>query len=112
MNVDVLVVISYLVSDPGSSVIYTNARPEALEEVLSAWVQDQVGHGRDPVPFIERSSYTIKIGLDVSTDSFATASDTGNRGLTAGLVMEIMKMLGSIAVRSLAERPQEAIDLQ
>lgn len=51
--VDVLVEIHYR---PGpkeadeSFVVFTNAKHEALEEILCNWVQDQIGRGGDDAP--------------------------------------------------------------
>jgi len=95
---DVLVEIEYHLNDPGRSVIRTNARSERIEEILSAWVRDQIGRGKDPRPPDRRDVYTIKIGLRIDDDAFGTESDTGNAGLTCGLVMDILPRLGRLQV--------------
>lgn len=104
--VDVLIVVSFDVTDPTKTCIFTNARTEALEELLSNWLQDQIGRGSDGKPAMERDVYTIEIGLFLDDDSFCTASDTGNKGLTAGIMMEVMRDLKTIPVKALAERPK------
>ena len=116
--VDVLIVISYNFEDVSKSCIYTNAREEALEELLSNWVQDQMFRNEPPEPrkFDERDVYTIKIGLVIEDDSFCTESDTGNKGLTVGIVMAVLGMLPRIpkidfiSIKTLRERPACVID--
>lgn len=95
---DVLVVIEYRLNEPDRSVIRTNARPERLEEIISAWVQDQIGRGKDAREPARREVYTIKIGLRVADDAFGTESDTGNAGLTCGLVMDVLPRLDRLLV--------------
>lgn len=98
---DVLIKLDFDMEHPEKSVIRTNARPEALEEILGAWIQDQMGRGKDPSPPVERSRYAITIGLRVADDAFATESDCGNKGLATGIVLDVFQRLGSLAVEDL-----------
>jgi hypothetical protein len=79
---------------------------------LISWVQDQIGRGGDDSPRVERDVYVIKLGLILEDDSFCTESDTGNKGLTCGIVMAVFGDLGSPSpsyrVKSLSERPKAA----
>jgi hypothetical protein len=43
--------------------------------------------GKDNKPVIKRDEYKIRIEIDLSEDIFYTKSDTGNKGLTAGIIM-------------------------
>ena len=105
--VDVLVEIHWSAKEDVPPTIYTNARTDndALEDILSTWIQHQIGRGEDPSPRIEREVYKIKIGLIVEDDTFCTESDTGNKGLTCGIVLDVFKHLKTTAVKTLAERP-------
>lgn len=105
--VDVLVEIHFPMKEGETPTIYTNARTDndALEDILSTWVQHQIGRGEDKSEPVQRDLYKIKIGLVVEDDSFCTEADTGNKGLTAGLVMEVFRDLKKIPVKTLAERP-------
>ena len=78
----------------GKTTIKTNARKEALEEILDAWLTGQMGQGEDKNPPHIRESYMIKIELDLRTDRFRTRSNTGNEGLTCGIIMGVRKQLG------------------
>jgi hypothetical protein len=108
--VDVLVEIHFDAKDedPKKSCIYTNARTYngALQEIIEAWIQDQIGRGADPAKAVERDIYKIKLGLVLEDDSFCTEADTGNKGLTCGIVMAVLRDLKEIPVKTLAERPQ------
>lgn len=94
---DITLDIFYDVNFPEKTVIRTNARKEALEEILEAWLQDQMGAGSDPSPPAQRDLYRIMIGLNLDGDRFRVVSDTGNKGLTAG-IMDIFKNLSTICV--------------
>ena len=105
--VDILVIIRYDLLKSASTCIYTNARTDnnALEDILSTWVQGQLGRGEDPSPAVERDVYTIKLGLVIEDDSFCTEADTGNKGLTCGIVVDVLQNLKSTPVKNLSERP-------
>lgn len=107
---DVLIEIRFPVKEGETPIIYTNARTDndAIEDILSTWLQFQMGKGEDPSPAVERDVYKIKIGLVIEDDSFAVESDTGNKGLTAGIVLEVFQKLKDIPVKTLAERPEAA----
>lgn len=100
--VDILIKIGYSFSNPEQTVIKTNARKEALDELLSNWVQDQMFTGADPAEPAEKDPYEIKIGLVLENDQFHTESDTGNRGLTCGIVMDVLRRLETIPVLPLS----------
>jgi hypothetical protein len=96
--VDIVIKISYSFNDPEQTVIKTNARKEALEELLSNWVQDQISTGADDAQPADKDPYEIKIGLILENDQFLTESDTGNRALTCGIVMDVLGCLGAVEV--------------
>ncbi len=103
MNIDVLTVIKYDMVDRSKSVIYTNARREALKEILTEWCLEQQGSGADMAKEVERDVYTISIGLSLGrNDTFCTQSDTGNRALTAGIVMDALSR-SDLNIKSLEE---------
>ena len=104
VTIDVLVQVSYDMKDPSKTCIFTNARHEYLDEILCNWVQDQACRRRDLSEPVDRDVYTIKIGLILEDDSFCTESDTGNKGLTCGIVMDVLGRLAGLPVRSLEER--------
>lgn len=106
--VDIMMQISYHFDDMPKTCIYTNAKPEVLEELFSNWLQDQMfakdKPPHDPSTLVERDVYTVKIGLILEDDSFCTESDTGNHAMTVGLVMDVLSRVKDITVKSLSER--------
>ncbi len=95
---DITLEITYPVQNPRASTIRTNARPEAIEELLATWIAGQQGKGEDDRKPNELSEYVIVIELDLSNDSFTTRSNTGNKGLTAGIVMDVFSRRTAIPV--------------
>jgi len=64
--------------------------------------QDPLGSG-DNAPLDQHDVYTIKIGLNLKYDSFVTEADTGNKCLIVGLMLDVLKNLGKVSVRTLEE---------
>ncbi len=98
MKTDIVVEIIYNMKDSGQTVIRTNAKQEAVPEILEAWVMGQVGQGVDHRNPKKKDEYKISINLDLSDDTFRTSSDTGNHGLTAGLVLDVVKNLDKVRI--------------
>lgn len=96
--VDIVIKISASIKNPEQTVIKTNARKEALDELLSNWLQDQIGTGADNAEPADKDPYEITIGLILENDQFLTESDTGNRALTCGIVMDVLSRLSSVTV--------------
>ena len=101
-RVDIVVEIIYNIKEPEKTVIKTNAKPEAVSEVLEAWLTAQMGEGRDSREPISRGLYKVSIKLDLRDDTFFTTSDTGNSGLTAGIVMNATRHLDKIQISALS----------
>ncbi|MFC1721117.1 hypothetical protein ACFLY0_00350 [Patescibacteria group bacterium] len=99
---DISIEIIFDINHPEKTLIKTNAKKEALEEILEAWLYCQTGQGADESEPDERDVYNIQIQLDLSDDSFATSSDTGNKGLTVGLVIDVFRRLSEVEVRALS----------
>lgn len=88
-NPDVIVRLVFNFDQEGvfeSGVIKTNAKSEALESIIEPWLSAQLGAGKDDKEPNQQNSYTVEIQVDLATDTFRTISDTGNKGLTCGLV--------------------------
>lgn len=85
--------IEYPIDNPGNFKIDSDIKPEMYAEVLSAFLQGQIGQGTDPSPAEDRDVYRIQIQLDLEDDSFYLKADTGNKDLTAGIVMDVLKRL-------------------
>ena len=101
--VDVVIEITLNLTDPSKSVIKTNARKEALVELLSSWLIDQIGRGKDESELNVKEEYHIKIGLSLAEDTFYTESDTGNRSVTCGLITAALIELEKLQVLPLGQ---------
>lgn len=98
----VRVKITFDMKDFPKTFIETNVRTEEISEVLCAFVQGQIGEGVDESKAKILDIYTIDIILELADDSFHVVSDTGNKGLTCGIVAQTMKVLDVIEIRPLS----------
>lgn len=100
-NGPILVVIKYPIDVIKTPTIETNAKTEALKEILTGFLRTQIGLGKDKSSPNKEYYYTITISLQLEGDVFTVKSDTGNKGLTTGIVMDVLKNLGKIEVKNL-----------
>lgn len=68
----------------------TNIKEDQIVEVLSEYVRSQIGAGEDSREPNRHKEFNIRIELDLADDTFSTESNTGNKGLTTGLVMAVL----------------------
>ena len=85
--------IEYPIDNPSKYTIKTDIKKKMLPEILSSWVQTQVGKGTDEREAVDRDVYKVGIDFELEDDSFYNNSDTGNEGLTVGIVMDVLKRL-------------------
>lgn len=71
----------------------TNVKDDKVSEVLEEYIRSQMGAGKDSTPPEMRDEYTVRIGLDLSDDSFQVSSNTGNRSLRDGIVIAYLQQL-------------------
>lgn len=81
------------IDNPEKVEIESNIKPEMYGEVLTDYLQTQIGTGKDDSPTNEQEVYHIELQLDLETDTFYIKSDTGNKGLTTGILMHILQQL-------------------
>jgi hypothetical protein len=89
-------------------IIKTNCKRECISEILGEWLSCQMGAGEDHSKAKELDVYHITIVLDLSDDSFVCRSNTGNKGLTAGIVMTVLNMESNWVVCELDVAMDEA----
>ena len=102
-KVDIVIDIVFIPEDPGRSIIRTNAKKEAIEDILVNWIRGQIGTYADKSKPNIKEEYKIKIGLTLSDDSFCTESDTGNKSVTCGIIMELLNCLHELKILPLQE---------
>ena len=75
----------------GTPTINTDVKHERVSDFLVDWMRaTQIGQGKDDSEAVEREEYRIGINIDLADDSFTTKTDTGNKGLTCGIVMNVV----------------------
>ncbi len=99
---DIIVVIRFNMNEFEKRSIKTNAKKEAVEGILENWIRSQLGAGKDTNKIKEKEEYEIVIKLDLDGDIFHTSSDTGNKSLTCGLVMDVFSNLKKIPISNIA----------
>ena len=100
MKIDAWAKIIYDLDTPSKSKILTNAKDlELLEELFSDFVRANAGQGADNSKPNKKSRYEILIMLDMSDDTFSVKSDTGNKGLTCGIVMSALGDIKNIEIQ-------------
>ena len=95
---DIVIKIRYPINEPEKTEIKTNAKPEALEEILSNWIRCEIRKSSDTSEAVRLQVYEIQIELDLSEDKFTTKSNSGNTSLTLGIVSNVFKQLSSISI--------------
>ena len=71
--------------------IKSNIASERIPEILGEYLHAVIGAGEDVAEPNQQGGYRIRIELDLEDDTFRTKSDTGNAGLTAGIVLEVFQ---------------------
>ena len=98
----IIVKIDYNIKEQLETVVRTNAKDEALPEILQNWIRCEIGQGEDNKEPNREDIYKIRITLDLTDGSFYTKSNTGNKDLTCGLVMNVLNMLDKIKIAGLS----------
>lgn len=98
---DLVIKITYNYDDPSKTAIKTNVKKELVVDMLEEWLRGQIGQGEDKNPANKKAEYQIDIWIDLSYDRFSVKSDTGNKGLTCGIVMSLLNQLDKIAILDL-----------
>jgi len=94
---DIVIDIDYDVKSPDATNIRTNAKREALSEILEAWMLASCRE-KDASPANVQDKYHIRIGLFLDNYDFGTVSNAGNRELTRGIVADTCCRLERLAV--------------
>jgi hypothetical protein len=90
---DLFIDITFPISEREQFKIDTNVKDDKIADVISEFLRSQIGAGRDENEPHVREVYRIRLELDLADDSFTTYSDTGNKGLRDGILMEVVQKL-------------------
>ena len=70
--------------------IVSGYKKDYLPELISECLRAQIGAGKDERAPNERNVYNITVDLNLEQDVFKISSDTGNKSLTAGILMQLV----------------------
>lgn len=87
------VTFTYPINTPKDYTYKSTMKYAGILEVLDTYVRDSMGAGEDYSEANKRDVYTITIQIDVTDDRLIVSSDTGNKGLTLGILIDIMGMM-------------------
>lgn len=104
MNRDLEIQITFPVKPGLKPSIKTNAKPEAVSEILTTWVRQQpTNRLSDTSAASVRDEYRVSIYVDLTEDWLVEDSNTGNRDLTAGIVLETLRDLAQVSIAPLEQ---------
>lgn len=92
---DIFIKLEYPIARPEDFGVKTNAKSEVVADLLADFLHAQIGAGADQRPPGDYDIYEITLLLDLSDDSWRVQSNTNNHGLTAGIVMDVLKRLNA-----------------
>jgi hypothetical protein len=87
--------IIYPIKSPDDFEIVTNVKDSYIIDLLADWVHNQIGRGKDSRDAVDRDVYHINFKIDLTYDAFSVQADTGNEGLTVGVVMDVIYRLNN-----------------
>ena len=84
---DLYLFMNYDVKEDVLTIEETNVKADYIDDLLTEWIRGQSGKGADNRTPNQKDKYQIQMEVDLSYDNFRVNSDTGNHGLTAGIIM-------------------------
>ena len=88
-DLNLRIILKYNISE-GDFKIQTNARARAIPEIISNFLELQIGKGKDNSKAINRDEYIIKIELNLHNDVFKCSDNCGNKGLRDGILLTFL----------------------
>jgi len=88
--------VTYPFENPNSFTIQSNVKTEKVPDILADYFHSIIGDGKtDKRPYVEKDVYHIGLVLTMADggDTYTVYSDTGNTGLTIGILMDVIKRL-------------------
>jgi hypothetical protein len=69
----------------------SNMKKEYIGEIITDFLQDQIGKGEDKSIANEKDIYTIGLTIDLIDDSIICSHDCNNNGLRDGILLNYLK---------------------
>lgn len=85
--------IEFPIGKPEELKVRSDVREDRRAELIWEFLRSQMGAGADNSPPAERDVYHIRMDIDLSEDRFSVRSDTGNKGLRDGILMDVARRL-------------------
>ena len=85
-NYDLYIDMQYSVPEKQLTIEDTNVKLELIGGLLSDWVRGCMGKGEDRSKANKKDLYNIRMTVDLTCDTFKIFSDTGNKGVTTGII--------------------------
>lgn len=95
--------IIFNINKPRETIVETDVKTEALDELFAYFMHSQIGAGKDESKPNEKDVYDITIQINLEDDSLTIKSDTGNKGLTAGIVTDVWSRIDDLSIRGLSQ---------
>lgn len=83
---DLFIEFDYSANKGTTTIVNTNIKTSYIDDFLSEVVHSQIGAGEDKNKANERDIYNILVRCDLSYDHINISSNTGNAGLTTGIM--------------------------
>ena len=91
MNERLTMKIAYSTIAGAKTRILSNIKREYWGEILSGYLQLQMGKGKDETPTEVRDEYEIIIQIDIEDDdTYYSKHNCGNKGLRDGILMDVL----------------------
>lgn len=74
--------------------ITSEVKEEHIKDIIGNVLRAQIGTGSDERKSAEKTEYIIIIDLELEDDTFKVSSDTGNKSLTTGILMQLLQEYG------------------
>ena len=73
--------------------ISSDMKEKAYPEIIEGFIRSQIGAGRDTSKPNELDVYHITLKWYPEDDTITASSDTGNKGLREGILLDVLKQL-------------------
>jgi hypothetical protein len=83
---DLHIELNYSISEKSATIAGTNIKESYIDDFLAEVVHSQVGKEKDFSKAKELEVYNILLKCDLSYDKISISSNTGNKGLTDGIL--------------------------
>ena len=81
----------------GTVTSISNMNQDSMIDIMEKYLELQIGKGEDNREPEKQKKYRVILEVDLSDDTIECSSNTGNDGLTAGIVMKCLQQESLVA---------------